>query len=299
MTTNNETAEQLREIEEKDQEVFNNEFNAFAKGAPTENYDKTLADDAESATDDKEGTDNTDPLAGGDTVNEQDNDNNAIDYEKQQLLKEIESLRQLTAKLEHSNKSQVGRVSALQKKIDTELANRLDITDTIDDDEIRDLLEIYPVEAEKIIAWAKNQVITPVHDEIKTIEQEGEKDYAEQREYWAQQEYQNQVDYLNTKYGDWDKWGNSPEFSQWLGTKPPAIKAMANQFDVNNFDYLLNEYIIEQNRLTSSIDERKSQLESDRKARLESNVNIKNTGAAKTAAPPEDFESAFNYFAKK
>jgi hypothetical protein len=298
MTTTNETAEQLREIEERDQDTFNNEFNAFAKGAPTEDYDKTLGD----AVDDNDKTASTeqeieesDEPGDGDT-NQPDV---VIDHEKQQLLKELESLRQLNAKLEHSNKSQVGRVSALQKKIDTELAHRLDITGTIDNEEISDLLEIYPEEASKIIAWAKSQVIVPMQDEIKTIEQEGQKDYADSQEYWEQQEYQNQIDYLNNKYGDWDKWGNSPEFSQWLDTKPPAIKSMASQFDVNNFDYLLNEYIIEQNRSSAIIDEKKSQLATDRKERLESNVTVKNTGAAKTAAPPDDFESAFNYFAKK
>jgi len=292
MTTNNETAEQLREIEERDQEAFNNEFNGFASGKPTEDYDKTLNDD------DTNNEENTESLDGD--KNEQLIDNDSVDFEKQQLLKEFEDLRQLNIKLEHSYKSQVGRVSALQKKINTELANKLDIKGTIDDEEIRDLLEIYDTEeAEKIITWARNQAITPIQEEIKVIEQEGENDYEEQQEYYAQQDHKKQIDYLNNKYGDWSKWGNSPEFSQWLETKPPAIKSMANQFDINNFDYLLNEYIIENNMLNSIIEEKKSQIENDRKERLESNVNIKNTGAAKTAAPPDDFESAFNYFAKK
>jgi hypothetical protein len=101
----------------------------------------------------------------------------------------------------------------------------------------------------------------------------------------------------SSRHPDWKQTGQSPAFIDWLADQPPGIKAMAGQFNAQNYDWLLSQFKTGQANDVKV--QQANSLTQQRQARLKANVAVKGQTGSQPTGVPEDFDGAFDYFASK
>lgn len=217
---------------------------------------------------------------------------------------EIEQLRQLNAKLkqerdhfEHSFKSQVGRVSALQKKIDSELETKQVETKPDIDESLRSVMEDYPDIAKPIIDYLERKY-NDIGNKLAPMQQS--------EDHRQAQEQQRYIDYqlnlMDTSIPDWRETIAKPEYEEWLNKQPAAIRQMKSSTDAEDYQYLINSFMATQqvdNTQLLKLQGKSQDLTSRRQAKLAASVQIPSSGASKKSTAPDDFNSAWEYYANK
>ena len=206
----------------------------------------------------------------------------------EQLRNEYAQMRSKNEELEHSLKSNTGRVSALQKKIN-ELEQATNAKPSEEqredvDERFNELKEDYPefIEMIEMMTEKNNQRINQQLDEKLTPFQQ-----AEQQRY-----NESQVNTLANEYPDWNEQEQSAEFGTWLTSQPEAVQQLISSPQAQDHAYLLRGYNQTRTNKVASITER-------REKRLASSEALPNKGPSKKALAPDDFEAAFNYYVNK
>jgi len=266
--TDENTAEQGRD----ENSEFNDAFDEFANGATSYTED-----------DSTEETTETD-----DSADEEESEETEVDDAellRQQLAEyraQNEALKQERDHFEHGFKSQVGRVSALQKKIDGEKKDDEGQAEQ-DDDQIANVLKEYPEIVKPIIDLIEKKYARlngDIDQRLAPIKEQ------EQRRY-----VDAQIATMDSQFPDWRNTVSSDDYKAWLQQQPEPVQAMADSYNAKDYAYLLNNFKATRTK-ASDIAER-------RQTKLASNVAIHSKGASKKATAPDDFDSAWDYFANK
>lgn len=111
---------------------------------------------------------------------------------------------------------------------------------------------------------------------------------------------------LNDAYPGWDKAVRTPEFKDWLGRQPQAVKSLAASDYAADNAALLEYYGYKPSKPEATNDapaaggKTAAQIQADRDAALLRGTSVKGSGASGVLADaPNDFEAAFSYYAKK
>jgi hypothetical protein len=271
-------SEQTEVDANKDEKSFDDYFDEFAgiSGADDElQVDEGL--DGDNASDDQSQDDESlTPL--------DDKDKLLSSYQA-----EIEALRKEKEDLEHSFNSQKGRVSALQRKIDTEKqidqgAEQSPPHLGFDSEELQQAIELFP------------EIVTPL---LKAFEQEREKLHDEVRQQLApihqqdQQRYvEHQISVLDNKHPEWRNVVNSKEYHDWLANQHEAVQQLSGSMNAKDYEYLLSSFANTRSQKATDITQRRQQ-------KLAANVSVQSRGPSKLNSAPDDFDSAWDYYANK
>lgn len=203
---------------------------------------------------------------------------------------ELEELRQLNARLqqerdhfEHSFKSQVGRVSALQKKIDSE--PEASAEKEVDAD-LQGVMNDYPEIAKPIIDYLEKKY-ADIGSKIAPIEQVEQQRQAQE----AKQYISDQLSILDRDNAGWRNTIASTDYNDWLNKQPAPVRQMADSNSATDYQYLLTSYEATQNK--------SADLTARRQAKLAANVQVPSSGVSKKSTAPDDFDAAWDYYASK
>jgi DNA repair exonuclease SbcCD ATPase subunit len=221
--------------------------------------------------------DNVDHHDSDDIITDNEIDDNTED-ETQLLKQQLEVLRKERDDFEHSFKSQVGRVSALQKKLDSEVpaAKKLD-------DELASAMEDYPEIVKPMIDYFERKY-GDIDQRLTPIQQQN--DRQDEQRY-----IDTQLSIINTSIPDWQTVIAGEDYKNWLGEQPAAIQSMASSYDARDYQYLIGSF---QGTKTKS-----NELAQRRQNKLANNVAVQSKGVSKSSAAPDDYNAAWEYYASK
>lgn len=273
-----------REINEN--EAFDNYFDEFVGGSESSNdADEKLQDDVEVKPDEIDGN--------------QDDPVDNIEELKQQLS----SIAKERDDLQHSFKSQVGRVSALQRKIDELMASGNNpassqdavatLNPSVKDQEIHQLLDDYPEIAGPILKAVEKKygdLSGEIDKRLAPIVQDQQQRYIE-----------SQVSIMDSQIPNWRDTVNSEEYANWLSEQPDPVRGMAESIHANDYLWLMKQFNSQRknNPTNDDVGQKALEIVERRQQKLASNVAVKSTGQSNKSAPPDDFDSAWNYYASR
>ena len=198
--------------------------------------------------------------------------------ETQSLRQQLEILRKERDDFEHSFKSQVGRVSALQKKLDSESPPAKKF-----DDDLAIAMEDYPEIVKPMMDYFDRKY-GDLDQRLAPIQQQNDRQ-DEQRYIDAQ------VNIIDSNIPEWREIVAGNDYRNWLSEQPTAVKAMAGSYDARDYQYLIGSFQGTKNR--------SNDLAQRRQNRLAGSVSVQNKGASKSTSAPDDFSSAWEYYASK
>lgn len=206
------------------------------------------------------------------------------------VRKYVEELQRKAAEAEHAAKSQIGRVSALQKKVNelssakTETANQAapqpgdEGWDKFKDDfpEIAGAIEKRIADLDAKVG----QATQPIQEM--------------QRNAYVQSQYAA----LQAAHPDWQDVAGSNEFRSWLSVQPPTIQALITSDDAADAAYLIGSY---KALAPKKVPGEATAIKEQRKAQLQqaTGVQSKATASPGVGGAPDDFDGAFAFFAKQ
>jgi len=262
-----ENAAELGREDQNQDDSFEASFNEFSA---------TETDDSSSATDNGNDNDNGNDVDAGDV----DGAGNAPVDELEELKRRNEELLRERNHFEHSFKSQAGRVSALQKKLDS-----LPVAPEVDAD-LQEVMQDYPEIAKPIVDYFEKKY-GDINNRIAPIQQSAEE--SEQRQY-----IQGQLAIMDKEIPDWHAIVTSDEYLGWLEQQPEAVRSMRGSNDAVDYKFLIKSFQGANPSKAKSDD-----LTTRRQNKLAANVSVQSKGASKTATAPDDFEAAWNFYAQK
>ena len=225
-------------------------------------------------------------------------------------------------------KAEQGRTSALQRKVneltrsleakgaqsaaDKSKAAQPEDTAPIEDDDFKTFREEYP------------EVAGPIEKRLKQLEDRNSKLEKELGGMSTERRLAN-LDYQETslaaKHPDWESVCDSDDFGTWLQSQPNYVKQAAVRngervVDAEEAAHIIGLFKHERAAATqppakdgadpgpepaagAPAGTDKTKLDAMRDRRLETGKSIPSKGPGKGSGPPDDFEQAFDYFAKK
>ena len=246
----------------RDDEDFEELFNGFA-----EDDAKVIEDIVQESVDD----DSSEYASADDVIEDSVDDTQAL---KQQL----EVLRKERDDFEHSFKSQVGRVSALQKKLDSESPPAKKF-----DDDLASAMEDYPEIVKPMIDYFERKY-GDLDQRLAPIQQQN--DRQDEQRY-----IDTQINIIDSNIPEWREIVAGNEYKNWLTEQPSAIQAMSSSYDARDYQYLIGSFQGTKNK--------SNELAQRRQTKLAGNVAVQSKGASKSSSAPDDFSSAWEYYANK
>ena len=153
----------------------------------------------------------------------------------EELKSQYQHAQEMIAKLEQSDRSNRGRLSALQRQINELVSSRQEAAESGDqaavaekDDEIDSLMEDYPEIAKPI---------QKMLDKVKTEQTRLERELGALSGDKRKAALDEQVSLLADAHPDWAKVGSDPQFSQWLADQPRHIQEAAYRNGNEIVDY--------------------------------------------------------------
>lgn len=205
---------------------------------------------------------------------------------KQQLEDERNERKKLQEErdyYEHSFNSQRGRVSALQKKIDSKQDVEAPKHEEYDDS-IKGLVEDMPDLIKPVVDYFEKKIAAMqggVNEQLTALQAREQEAYIH-----------SQLMAMNDYNPDWRDVIASEPYKEWLNSQPRAIQSMAQSYEAADYKYLLNAY----NQQTKG---KADEITESRQRKLAANVSIKSKSQNQRATAPDDFESAFDYYASR
>ena len=212
--------------------------------------------------------------------------------------KRFEELQRRAAEAEHAAKSQIGRVSALTRKLH-ELGNakqqdpkQEDATPLPGDPEWESFKADFPemsTAVEKRLAAMEKALAERVGQVAQPIQQM-------QREQYLR----NQFAALEAAHPDYQTVAASDGFRSWLATQPPQVQQLIGSEDASEASWLLSTY----KALTGQARQGQSDvtaLREKRKAQLQQSAGVPAKGSTNPSVggAPDDYEAAFQFFANR
>lgn len=220
-------------------------------------------------------------------------DDQQAEEDKPEWQRKVEEAEKRASDWEHRYRSDLGRQAALQKKVREleaklqDSGQRAGETRAEHSERMQHLMQDYPEIAEALqdeldrrLGGVKES-LTPVFEE------------QQQR---ARQSAEKAVEEVHPDYRETVQ---SPQFIDWFSSQPDSVKQMAASEDPQDAIAVLNFYNAmngvqppQSNPAVKEIREKRSQA-------LQRNVAVRNTAPAPVGDAPDDFESAFKFYAKR
>lgn len=287
--------------QEDSADEFEKAFAEFS-GAKAEGVE----DDAPAEQDEPEQTD--EPQAEDAPAPEQEDPFAGLSEAQKKIVREMQ---QKLAAADHEIRSNRGRIAALQRKAQEatapakqepqrDLAQPAGVSDKRWEDFKKDFPEVAEVfeaklkHMEQLVDQRLGQATQPIKE-------------LEHRQY-----LQGQYAALEAAHPDWQQAVKSNEFRSWLSAQPTAVQQILQSEDASEASWLLGRFkqdvaAIQAQRARqqsapagSPAQTNVGQLNEQRNRRLQQSAGI---GSAKSTAgqsgPPDDFDAAFDYFARK
>jgi hypothetical protein len=265
-------------IDDRDSnEEFDNAFDEFASGETSSENEAEIADDMDDEPIPESDSDPGDDAQGVDELT--------------QLRQQLEQIKQERDHFEHSFKSQVGRVSALQKKIDGEKKDDTPLEQDDADDEIKSVLADYPEIA--------GPIIKAIEKKYGAIKQEVDSRFAPLQQQETQRYIDSQTALLDQHLPDWRETVSSDEYNQWLQQQPPAVQGMADSIHAQDYAYLVNAFKAAHPKAEDVQQQQANELSDKRRQKMAANVTVQSKGQSKKSVAPDDFDKAWDYYASK
>lgn len=197
----------------------------------------------------------------------------------------------------HKYNSDLGRQNAYQKQIEElkQQNNALRQQASGKDNSKPDTLtEDYPDIAEGTDSRI-NKATEPLMQKIAELEQK----LTPIEEKQQQDAIGAQYNKLEQEHPDYVEISKDPVFHNWLGTQPLPVRAMIESEDASEASYLLKLYKNDKG-LVPTEEEAPSELKQRREKQLRQAQNVPSRGgrSQEIVPPNDDFEAAFDYFAK-
>jgi len=213
-------------------------------------------------------------------------------------------------RLNHKIKSDDGRVSALQKKI-----NKIQTESKSDAISPKEFAEAFTSkESWTTFAEENPELAETMGDFMKgfaenaqaNLDEANEKTDAltELSEVEAQKSAEDEV---GAVYPEWQNWISSDEFSSWLTTKPAALQEILEDGSVEDSIWLLGQYkdnLISTGKLKTPPPaevkpSKVAKIKAKRTKQLEDGTQTKSQGGSATPISEKDTTSLFDYFVDK
>ena len=236
---------------------------------------------------------------------------------------EAEKLRAENDQLQHRTRSDSGRISSFQKELDTYKEKEKAAADKAaaaktaaeeNDPELSTFDEEFPdisKPVKKLLEKSREQT-RGLQDKITNLEKDAQETAAEKR--YSQ---------MDSNHSDWRSVVQTPEYRNWVNAQPDFIQevVMSNAerlVDANRASAVLtlfkehqatkkpsSESDVEKDPAESAADldsdrqqDKSQKLAEKRQRQLDSSATVSG-GRGATSGPPEDFEAAFNFYAKQ
>ncbi len=230
----------------------------------------------------------------------------------------FQAAQQKLQSLEHDSRSNRGRVSALQREVDTLKAQLAASTKAAGstgqdqeatDADIRRLQEEYPEVARPVLKELSS-LRTQLSQALARLDQRDSTEAQAQREQALDREEQA----LTQMHPDWMQVTGNPAFTKWLETQPryvvEAIRRNGEAIqDAAEAGDIITRFKAHQGVGAATAAPSASgattatgapaNLAARRQRQLESGAAVSSRGAGPAGGPPDDFEAAFTYYAGK
>lgn len=272
------------------EDEFDQAFNEFAGGSSAEDLtqdNEPDTDPAPQAADESDG----DSDSGGDSGNA-----DPAPASLDDLKRQLEEARNAARDFEHRFKSEVGRQTAYQRQIQ----------------ELRQQLQNPPAQAgQQRELSARMKAIADDFPELATAFQEELQDAVGRVRSEVDQHLQpirqrEQEAYLRSEesrvreaYPDFTDTVRSTEFQTWFSQQPEAVRSLAGsplaQDALAVLDYYTGGQRFQQQAGSSPVKD----VQARRQSALQKHTSVRSSAPAPVTDAPDDFESAFNYYAKR
>lgn len=197
---------------------------------------------------------------------------------------------------EHRYKSEIGRQTALQKKVQ-ELQAQLEqrpqaaASQRQYTERMQNLMGEFP-EIASALQEELDARLAEVRNEVQSA-------VAPMKQQEEARQYQAEESRVREIYPDFVDVVKSQDFMDWFERQPPAIKDLASSPHANDALAVMDYYTGYKGRNQAAANPEVQDTIAKRQAALQRNVSVKNTAPAPVSDGPDDFESAFEYFARK
>lgn len=200
--------------------------------------------------------------------------------------KEYEDAQAKIKNLEHSVASGNGRVSALSRKLaDAGTPQVQPMQEGITPDAGKlwtNLKEEYPDIA--------NGTDERFHEMESKIDKMVEERLAPLRQMEEDRYVDSQLNIVTQAYPEWQETIATEDFDKWVTEQPLKVQDLRKSYESEDYIYLLKCY-------NGDKSEQVEEIRSSRENTLKTNVAVPKRGRSKPSGPPDDFESAFAYYA--
>lgn len=133
-------------------------------------------------------------------------------------------------------------------------------------------------------------------EEIARLRREASAPYeAMQREQYLASQYAA----LEAAHPNWQQTVQSPDFATWLSEQPPAVQRIVESDDAQEASWMLDRFQRDNQAVKTDQTAARQSVAAARRERLAQSVGVPARGVATGSGAPDDFDSAFDYFARK
>jgi hypothetical protein len=189
---------------------------------------------------------------------------------------------------EHKFKSEVGRQTALQRKVQ-ELEAQLQAQPQNQQAQkqysqrMKGLMDDYPEIAEALQA--------ELEESLAAVRAEVQAAVAPMKKQEEQRRYEAEEQTVKARYPDFVDVVNSKEFLDWFNEQPDAVQALAASPNARDAIAVMDYFSA--NRRPVAANPEVQNIQAKRQQALEKHVSIRNSAAAPVADGPDDFEAFF------
>lgn len=220
---------------------------------------------------------------------------------------ELEAVRRDRAEIEHRYKSDEGRVSALQRKInDLEAMQHqapvvIPQATPMSEEGIDSFRQDYPDIADAVDKMVQSKMTTEregFSQAMSQMQQQMNQAIQPFQESEQQRYVDTQLQALESTHPDWREVAQSSGFMEWMNVQPETIRSMFNSDSAQDAAYLVGSF--KQTLPRSPINEQTTSQQASNKQALNEAVTPRSRRTASTTtSAPDDYEAAFDYWVDK
>lgn len=213
----------------------------------------------------------------------------------EELKRQLEETRKAAQDFEHRFKSEVGRQTAYQRQIQ-ELKQQIQNPPQTQAQQRRlsermaKIAEDFPELAQAFqeeLSEAIGQVRQEVDQHLQPIRQKEQESY-----------YRLEEDRVREAYPDFNDVVRSTDFQTWFSQQPEAVRSLAASPMAQDAIAVL-DYYTGGKRFQQEPNAKVQQVQARRQDALQRHTSVRNTAPAPVTDAPDDFESAFKFYARR
>tara|TARA_R110001606_G_scaffold34752_1_gene102073 strand:- start:1775 stop:2686 length:912 start_codon:yes stop_codon:yes gene_type:complete len=215
----------------------------------------------------------------------------------------MEAVRRERAEIEHRYKSDEGRVSALQRKINDLEARQqpapvaISQAAPVSDEGIDSFREDYPDIANAVDKMVQSKMTTEregFSQAMRQMQQQMDQAIQPFQESEQKRFIDTQMQELESSHPDWREVAQSTDFIEWLNVQPDPVRAMFTSDSARDASYLVGSFKQTQPVLQEA--ETVEPSSNNQQALKQAVAPRSRRTAPVTNSVPDDYESAFDYW---